>query len=214
MKYETLLFDLDGTLTESGTGIINAVKYALSQYGIEENNSETLNRFIGPPLYRTFSEVYGFTEEKSLEAVTKYREYYSTKGLFENELYEGISELIPDLKNAGYKLVLATAKPEMFTFKIMDHFGLDKYFDFMAGAVDSENRREKHEIIEYALHNIEAKKENCIMIGDRMHDIDGAKANNIDSMAVLYGYGNREEHEKHGAKYIVETVEDLRRFFL
>ena len=214
MKYEVLLFDLDGTLTESGTGIINAVKYALSQYGIEENDVETLNKFIGPPLVRSFSEIYGFSEEKSMEAVLKYREYYSTKGLFKNELYEGIDKLIPDLKNAGYKLVLATAKPEMFTFRIMEHFGLDKYFDFIAGALDSEKRIEKHEIIEYALESINADKEKCIMIGDRKNDIEGAKMNGLESLGVLYGYGSREEHEKHGATYIVETVEDLRRFFL
>lgn len=214
MKYEVLLFDLDGTLTESGTGIINAVKHALNQYGIHEEDIDTLRKFIGPPLVVSFQKLYGFSEEKAWEAVLKYREYYSEKGIFENELYPGIDALIPDLKAAGYKIVLATAKPEMFTFKIMDHFGLSKSFDFIAGALDSENRIEKHEIIKYALQHIDGDKDKCIMIGDRLHDIEGAKINGLDSMGVLYGYGSREELESHGANYIAETVEDIRSFFL
>ena len=214
MKYEYLLFDLDGTITDSGSGILNAVRYALEFYGIKETDDAKLNRFIGPPLKRSFMELYGFDEKKAMDAIMKYREYYGEKGIFENEVYEGIRELLKKLTEQGYKPVLATSKPEMFTFKIMEHFELDKYFCFMAGATANEKRTEKYEVIEYALSCAKADKAKSIMIGDRKHDIEGAIKNGIDSIGVLYGYGSESELKKAGATYIVKDVEELSKFFL
>ena len=213
VKYEYLLWDLDGTLTDSGRGIINAVKYALKQYGIEENDMATLRSFIGPPLVASFSSIYGFDKEKALEAVAHYRTYYSAGGLFENDVYPGIAELLEELQKSGYKNIMATSKPEKFSFQIMEHFGLDKYFYLMAGATETQERIEKEEVIEYALKKAGiVDRSQCIMIGDRKFDIFGAKINGLKSVGVLYGYGSREELEKAGADYIVETVGELRRF--
>lgn len=215
VKYEYLLWDLDGTLTDSGRGIINAVKYALKQYGIEENDMAALRSFIGPPLVASFSGIYGFDREKALEAVAHYRTYYSAGGLFENDVYPGIRELLRDLKDAGYKNIMATSKPERFSFQIMEHFELDKYFYLMAGATESQERIEKEQVIEYALKASGiTDKSKCLMIGDRKYDIQGAKINGLESLGVLYGYGSREEFEAAGADRIVESVEELRRLFL
>ncbi len=213
MKYDILLFDLDGTLTDPGEGVKNAAAYALQKRGIIVEDKNELNKFIGPPLVESFSMFYGYTAEESDRCVEDYRVYYADKGVFENRVYDGIHELLSSLKSSGKKLVVATSKPEYFAKQVLDHFDLTKYFDFVAGATLDRSRNQKIDVIKYAIEGIgEADKSKMIMIGDRDHDIKGAKAVGIDSMGVLYGYGDREEHERAGATYIAETVEDILKF--
>lgn len=209
-KYQYYLFDLDGTLTDSGMGITNSVKHALKKYGIEEQNMEILKKFIGPPLAESFQKYYGFSEEESRRAIGYYREYYQKDGIFENEVYDGIPELLETLKGAGKTLIVATSKPELFAEQILEHFKLAPYFDCIAGASMDESRVDKAEVIAYALkkYGTEAK-EGMVMIGDREHDIIGAKKNGLDSIGVLFGYGSREELEKAGADHIVETPGEI-----
>lgn len=209
--YSLILFDLDGTLTESHPGIVNSVVYALKHYGLPVPEYSELLKFVGPPLAKSFTEFAGMSEEQAKEAVFVYREYFSTKGLFENAPYEGIAEVLGRLKAAGKRLAVATSKPDVFSEKILRHFGLMDYFDFLAGAaMDEKSRLTKTEVIEYALENCGVTdRSRVLMVGDRSHDILGAKAAGLDSAGVLYGYGSREELEEAGADYIFETVADL-----
>ncbi len=211
--YDILLFDLDGTLTDPGEGVKNAAAYALEKRGIIVENKNELNKFIGPPLVDSFSRFYGFSETESDRCVDDYRVYYAEKGVFENRVYDGIPELLKKLKDDGKRLVIATSKPEFFAKQVLNNFNLARYFDFVAGASLDRSRNQKIDVIKYALENIgDADKAKMIMIGDRDHDIKGAKAVGIDSLGVLYGYGDREEHENAGATYIAETVEDVFKF--
>ena len=214
LNKEFILFDLDGTLTNPYEGITKSVQYSLASFGIDENQ-KNLKRFIGPPLTWAFKEYYGFDDEKAAQAVKKYRERFSTKGLYENDLYEGIPELLDTLKKSGSEIILATSKPIEFSEKIIDYFDLTQYFSFMAGSTLKGERDTKAEVIEYALQEMNITDlSQAVMIGDREHDIYGAKANNIESIGVLYGFGNREEFEKAGADYICDTVHNLGKFIL
>lgn len=208
--YNIIFFDLDGTLTDPGMGITNSVAYALKKWNIEVSDRTSLYKFIGPPLLESFEKFYGFTPEECRQGVKYYREYFSTKGLFENQVYEGVVELLTELKKAGKKLVIATSKPEKFSVEILKHFDLYKYFDFVAGASMDETRTKKDEVIAYALENLGIKDvSDVIMVGDREHDVFGAKAFGMDSIGVLYGYGSLKELEAAGATYIAENVKDI-----
>ena len=210
--YQIVLFDLDGTLTDSGLGITNAVAYALEKFGIHIEDHSELNVFVGPPLKDSFMRYYGLAPEECDKAVKYYREYYQDRGLFENEVYPGIPELLKYLKETGRKVILATSKPEFFTSQILKHFHLDQYFDLIAGASMDEKRVEKVEVIHYALEKAGITDvTNAVMVGDREYDILGARENGMDSIGVLYGYGSREELEAAGAGQIAETVEELRK---
>ena len=209
MKYKYLFFDLDGTLTEPGLGITNSVMYSLMKFGIEENDRESLYRFIGPPLSDSFQKYYGFDEEKAWKAVEYYREYFSVKGLFENSVYEGMEDVLSELKMRGHKLYVATSKPTKYSVQILEKFGLLKYFEYVSGADMDEKNSSKADIIKNAMNVSGASPDEVLMIGDRHYDIEGAKANNISSAGVLYGYGTGEEHEKAGADYIIEKVSDI-----
>lgn len=207
--YKTVLFDLDGTLTDPGLGITSSVAYALKKYGIEVEEREKLYSFIGPPLSDSFKKYYGFSDEKAMEAIMYYREYFKDKGIFENEVYEGIIMLLKKIKASGRKIVLATSKPEEFALRILEHFELTEYFDVVAGASMDEKRNKKGDVIKYALEKGNFTSEYAVMIGDREHDVLGAQENGIDTIGVLYGYGSRDELEKAGAMYIAETVKDI-----
>lgn len=208
--YDIILFDLDGTLTDPGIGITNSVAHALAHWNIEVKDRAELYKFIGPPLSDSFMRYYGFSEEDAIHAIAVYREYFSVKGLYENEVYPGIPEMLQSLKDAGKTVVLATSKPEGFAVKILKHFGLYDYFDIIAGASMDESRNKKADVIAYAISQMKNPDlSRMIMIGDREHDILGAKQIGIDSIGVLYGYGDRAEHEKAGATYIAEKVEDI-----
>ena len=206
-KYTTILFDLDGTLTDPGEGIINSVEYALNKFGITVDDKKSLTKFIGPPLLVSFSTYYGFDEEKSRKAIEIYREYYKDKGINECKLFDGIRELLEALKNAGYEIALATSKPEVFAHIVLQNYDIHKYFDFIGGAtIDEKTRYTKEHVIEYVLDNIkEADRAKILMIGDRCFDINGAKAYSLDSIGVTFGYGTYDELKEAGATYIVDT---------
>ena len=211
-KYDYLLFDLDGTLTDPGEGITNSVEYALKKWGIEVEDKKELYCFIGPPLSASFKKYYGFSDEDALKSVEYYREYFRDIGIFENKVYRGISETLEKLKSDGKILVLATSKPEEFAKRILERFDLAKYFDFVAGASMDESRNKKVDVIRYALDMAGVSDlTRAVMIGDREQDISGAILNSLDSIGVLYGYGSKEELEDAGATYIAANVEDIAR---
>ena len=211
MKFNHIFLDLDGTLTDSGEGIMNSVAYSLRKFGIEETDREKLRSFIGPPLFESYIREYGFDHEKAILAVEYYREYFAPKGIFENRAYDGIPELLSELKKDGRRLYLATSKPEPYALQIVKHFGLYEYLDGLFGSTMTEERTKKEEVVAYALENTGLSNTEVVMIGDRNHDIIGAKANGVASIGVLYGYGDRKELEEAGADVIADTVEDLKR---
>jgi phosphoglycolate phosphatase len=212
-QYAWIFFDLDGTLTDPGEGITNSVAYALKKEGIEPPPKEELYTFIGPPLVDSFMKLYGFSRERALRAVEEYREYFRDRGIFENRVYDGIPRLLEELCAKGKRLVLATSKPELFAKRILAHFDLERYFTFAAGALMDETRTKKADVIAYALTSCGiTDPSSVLMVGDRLHDVEGAKACGMDSLGVLYGYGSREELTEAGATYLAERVEDVKRF--
>lgn len=215
MKYKYALFDLDGTLTDPFDGITQAVKYALLKFGITENDREKLASFIGPPLIDSFMQLYGFSHGCALAAIGYYREYYADKGIFECTLYDGIAELIHELSAGGIKVITATSKPEFFAVKLMKHFGLESCFYAICGATMGEGRTRKDEVIRYALEKAKIiDKSECVMIGDRKFDVEGAKAVGIDSIGVYYGYGSRAEIDAAEPDCTAESVASLKSILL
>ncbi len=213
--YDLILFDLDGTLTDPGEGITNSVAYALSKRGIAVSDRKELYKFIGPPLKDSFMEYYGFTETDAEAAVKAYREYFRDRGIFENQVYDGARSLLMALKAHGRTVALATSKPEEFARRILVHFGLDSCFDLIAGATMDSSRSKKGDVIAYALDTLAAEqgspidKTVAVMVGDRHQDIHGARENGLDSIGVLFGYGDRKELETAGATHIAERMEDI-----
>lgn len=211
--YQYILFDLDGTLTDPGEGITNSVAYALDKFNIRVEDKRSLYKFIGPPLQESFQRFYGFSEEQSLQAVEYYREYFKVTGIFENVVYDGIVEMLCFLKNEGKHILLATSKPEEFANRILEHFHLMQYFDFVAGATMDGTRCKKGEIIQYAIDNYPVESlSDAVMVGDREHDILGARQMGMDSIGVLYGYGDYEELNEAGANYIAKEVMEILNF--
>lgn len=214
-NYTHILLDLDGTITDSMPGITRSVQYALEHMGIHVEDTNTLRRFIGPPLRDSFRDYYHFNDAQTSVALAQYRERYEEKGMFESQVYNGIPALLEELRNGGKTIMLATSKPEVYAKQILEHFGIHSYFSFVGGA-DLEGRRDhKADVLRHVLaHFPEIDPENMVMVGDRHHDIDGAKALQIDAIGVLYGYGNLPELQKAGATYIAKDVEDLKRLLL
>ncbi len=205
-----LLFDLDGTITDSQPGITRSAAFALERFGIHIDDPSTLKFFVGPPLIDSFMEHYDFSAEKASLAVDAYREYYRERGIFENEVYPNIPELLRELHEAGRTLIMATSKPTVFAKQIAEHFGFAQYFSYVPGAELNGVRNNKDEVIEYALEQCGITDRSlCVMIGDRKHDILGAKKTGLASVGVLYGYGDREELETAGADVIAEDVKHL-----
>lgn len=212
MKYQYIFFDLDGTITESGPGIMASVKYSLEKMGYPSDDLDKIRKFIGPPLKESYMRFYGMSEEEAERAIVCYREYFTDKGIFENAVYEGVIESLEQLKTAGKHLVIATSKPEEFAKRIAEHFDFAKYFDQICGATMDEKLVEKADIIAYAIETLglsaDSKKQ-ILMVGDRKHDILGAKHNGLHSMGVLFGYGNLEELKEAGADYIVNLPSEI-----
>ncbi len=208
--YQTILFDLDGTLTDPGLGITNSVAYTLEHYGIHVSERSELFKFIGPPLQYSFETFYHFSKEDAKAAVERYREYYREKGIYENALYDGMDKLLQSLHDSGRKLMVATSKPEEFALQILDYFDIKKYFSFVAGAGMDGTRGSKAEVIAYALEKGNVTDlSSAVMVGDREYDILGAKQMGLASIGVLFGYGTREELEAAGADYIAPGVADI-----
>lgn len=218
--YHYILFDLDGTLTDPKPGITGCVQYALHQFGIEEPDADKLEPFIGPPLLDSFQEFYGFDEEKGQQAIAYYRERFSVVGLFENEVYPGIPQMLAKLQASGCHLAVASSKPEVFVRRILEHFALLNYFEVIVGSELDGRRSRKEEVVEEALRQLtggemdEMNPENTAMVGDRKFDILGAKAYHIAAVGVSYGYAAKGELEEAGADRIAGTVEELERMLL
>ncbi|EGG92273.1 hypothetical protein HMPREF0491_01609 [Lachnospiraceae oral taxon 107 str. F0167] len=213
MKQKHILFDLDGTIVRSDPGITRGVQKSLEQFGIYEE-PENLKKFVGPPLVESYTKLYGLSLLQYEKALEIFHEYYRSTGIFECELYEGIEEMLKVL-SVEYRLYIATSKPEKEARRVIEHFGLDKYFTFIGGSDGDFNtkRSTKAAVIEYVLksNNIEDKTA-AIMVGDKVHDIVGANTVGLKSIGILYGYGSMEEFDK--ANYIVRTVDDLREMFI
>ena len=213
--YKYLLFDLDGTLTDPAEGITRAVQHALKKQGIHVADRKTLLPFIGPPLQQSFQDFYGFTPQQAAEACEAYNDYSPPKGIFENRPYKGIHAFLRQLRDEGRTLLVATSKPEILAKRILEHFGLLPYFDFVGGDTMERTRSDKAEVIRYVLQaaGITTKeKRAAVMIGDRKHDIIGARSNGIDSIGVLYGYGNKEELTQAGATFIAPSLSSVGQF--
>lgn len=212
MGFQYIFFDLDGTITESAPGIIASVRYSLDKMGYPSDDIDTLRKFIGPPLKDSYMRFYGMTEEQTADAICCYREYYAEKGIFENALYDGIIESLQILKDAGMHLVIATSKPEEYAKMIAEHFQFAEYFDEICGATMDEKLVEKADVIAYAMDKLGLNAKDCqsiLMVGDRRHDILGAKANGLRSMGILFGYGDRTELEEAGSDFLVETPSEV-----
>lgn len=206
-RYTHIFFDLDGTLTDSAPGITNSVCYALERFGISISDPRDLYAFIGPPLQDSFRDLYGFNEDQAREATRLYREYFEPHGLYENAVYPGIPALLERLRGAGLRLFVATSKPERFARRILAHFGLTKAFEGIAGA-DLEGRRSrKADVLRFALElSGVTDPARALMVGDREHDVLGAREAGVDCLGVLYGYGSRAELLTAGAVALAETV--------
>lgn len=215
MKYSNIFFDLDGTLTDPYEGITRSVQISLKYFGIDVEDRNTLKCFIGPPLWESYMKYFGLSKEDAEIAVKKYREYFSVTGLFENEVYKGIPQLLQKLKNAGYDLAIATSKPAVFSQRIIEKFDLAKYFSFLSGSELDGTRVKKADVIEYAIDKLGINdRESILMIGDRMHDVEGAHKCGVSACGVLWGYGDIEEHKQYGAEYIVQNISELEKILL
>ena len=208
--FKYILFDLDGTLTDAAPGITNSIKYALNKFGISEPDEHKLRACLGPPLITSFTEFFGLTEEDALKGVEYYREYFRPYGIFENEVYTGIPQLLKKLKEQDKTLIVATSKPEPFAVQIIEQFKMDKYFDYIAGSNLDNTRSKKADVIRYALESVNISDcSAAVMIGDRKHDIIGAKEAGLRSIGVLYGYAAVNELEQAGADFIAKTPKDI-----
>ena len=218
--YKYIFFDLDGTLTQSEFGIMAAATKALNHFGIETPSQEILKKFIGPPLYVSFHDFYKLSEEDSQEAIKIYREYYVKEGVYQAPLYPGITEMLKELKNAGCTLMITTSKPETMAVTVAKNDGIFEYFDGIIGPALDEHDPNKAILIKRALKALgidDSDKDflkNCLMIGDRFYDIEAACEIGIDSIGVLYGYGNEQELKEAGATYIVKNVQDISKICL
>lgn len=211
--YTTFLFDLDGTVTDPKKGIVNSVLYALEKVGIEELHVSELDSFIGPPIQQSFVERYNMNEGEVERAVFYFREYLKQRGLLENSVYEGIPNLLKQLKDTGNRLFIATSKPTIFARQVIEHFQLTNYFEDIIGSNLNGTRIKKEEIIAHILQQNEGlNKEEVVMIGDRKHDIIDANHNGIASIGVLYGYGSENELIEVSATHIAKDIEELHHF--
>lgn len=191
---KAVLFDLDGTVTDPGTGITNSVMYAVRKFGIEPPPREELYCFIGPPLRESFSKYFGLSAADAEKAVEYYREYYRPTGIFECSLYDGITDAFELIKKEGVAVALATAKPDVFAERIAKKFGFDRYLSFLSGAALDGSRDDKADIIARALQNLPGVTPgNAVMVGDRSYDVESGKKLGLHTVGALYGYGSRQE---------------------
>ncbi|MCD7809518.1 MAG: HAD-IA family hydrolase [Erysipelotrichaceae bacterium] len=209
-----ILFDLDGTLTDPFLGICSAVNYSLKYFGKEAEHLDDLKKFIGPPLDISYKEYYDMNDDEIAIAIQKYREYFGEIGLFENEVYDGVEDMLQMLLDHHKNLYICTSKPYEYTIKILEHFHLDHYFKGVYGATMDGSRKYKKDVISFCLTSENIDYRDCMMIGDRYHDIEGAHANDIACIGVLYGYGSKVEFEAYQCDYIVENIQELTQLLL
>ena len=207
MAYQHYFFDLDGTLTDPGVGIKNSIRYALARFGLPALEEAVLDRFIGPPLLDSFARYCGATPKEAKELLRLYREYFAERGIFENQVYDGIPGTLAALRQRGARLYLATSKPEPYAKRILAHFGLAEQFTFIGGSTMEETRTDKEEVIRYVMESAGVPREGCVMVGDRIYDIRGGKACGLSTVGVLYGYGDRAELSE--ADRLIQSPEEL-----
>ncbi len=208
-RYKHILFDLDGTLSDPKEGIVKSVQFALSKFNLTEEDDNVLNAFIGPPLVSSFKDFYGFSDEQALLAVRYFREYFKEQGIYQNLLYEGVEAMLESLCRSRLTLYIATSKLEIFAVQIIGYFKLNSYFKDVTGCFADGSRVEKAEIIDYIIKKHQLNRIDCLMIGDRKHDIIGARENHIDCGAVLYGFGTKDEITKYQPDYIFGQIDDI-----
>lgn len=208
-KFKYILFDFDGTLTDSSEGIFKSLTYAFESYGHGTPSPDLLKKFIGPPLHHSFTVFCGFDDKHSWEMTDKYRERYKVKGYLECRLYDGIPEMLKALKEKGYILATASSKPLRFVDQICENLDIKKYFDFLGGTEFDNTSESKATVVENAMKNIGASLDDTLMVGDRLFDIVGAHTVGIPCCAVLYGFGSQEEFEEYNAEYIIEKPMDI-----
>ena len=211
---DVVLLDLDGTLTDAGPGILNCIRYALDDMGIEHPDDAEMRTFLGPPLADTFGRHFGMSSEQIDHAIAKYRERYHEVGLFENSVYDGIPELLQSLDDAGIVLAISTSKPTYSATRILEHFELDQHLAFIGGADLAGTRHDKAAVIAHTLEELHVlgrldADARMVMVGDREHDVHGARAHGIDTIGVLWGYGSQEELLGAGAAHLVENPQKL-----
>ena len=213
--YKAIFFDLDGTLTESGEGITKSVQYALEKLGVSVPDLEPLKVFVGPPLLDQFMKYAGFDKETAQKGIEYYRERYSEKGMYENTVYPGVENALAELKRRGYRLAVASAKPTFYVTQIMDHFNLSRYFEVIAGTDLNGSKVSKSQVIEEALErmNLSDHRDQVIMVGDKEHDVFGARRAGLECIAVSYGYGTEEELKNAHPFKIVNSAEEILDFF-
>lgn len=213
MAWRHILFDLDGTLTDSAPGITNSIIYARKKWGLDPGTNADHYKFIGPPMPESFEEYWGFSHEDAVRFLADYREYFGTKGLFENDVYPGVIELLRELKSAGRHLYIATTKPTGFSRRIAERFGFAEYFDIVSGS-GLEGDNTKYAVIRNARDACGIDMSAAVMVGDRAHDAEGAHRHGIPCIGVTWGFGGREELQGAGAEHIVDTVDELRTMLL
>ena len=210
--YKNIMFDLDGTVTDSGRAIMSSVEYALSHFRITDQPREKLQTFIGPSLFDSFEREYSMSEDDCNKAVSLYRSIYEKERMYDVDIYDGIPELLERLKKSGHTVLLITSKPLVFSKKILEKIGLAEYFDYMVGPDLSDHSSDKKRLIENAVNTHGLKKNECVMIGDTKYDIIGASEAGVDSIAVTYGYGKNEEMKEAGATYMADSVQEVAGF--
>lgn len=209
MNYDLIMFDLDGTVIDSGKGIMESAQFALDHFDMPNRPEDELRLFVGPSLMDSFMNRYGFSEEKAREAVNYYRSVYSTENLFHLTVYPDIKEVVLALKEKGKTTVLVTSKPAEFASRILEKYGLSDCFSFIKSPSLTDPSSDKTKLINDAINEAQIPKDKAIMIGDRHFDILGAKNAGVDSIGVLYGYGSKEELESNGTTYLAETAKDI-----
>ena len=208
--YQYILFDLDGTLTDPREGITKSVQYALAKMGIEEPDLAALEHFIGPPLYDEFRRCYGFDDTEAKRAVAAYRERFSEIGWKENLLFDGVPDMLRSLRAVGKRLAVASSKPTVFVEKILHLFEIASYFDAVSGAMLDGSISTKAQVVEQALQMLGVTDRNStVLVGDRMHDVEGARLCGIDCVGVTLGFGGEQELQQAGANYIVRNFAEL-----
>lgn len=209
-EYKYYIFDFDGTLVDSSEGIYNSIIFALKEFGIEENDREKLRYFIGPPLFEAFKHIYKVNNDDANWLVAKYRERYKVKGCAESVVYDGVPEMLKALKDKGKKIAIASSKPKQFVDEISKHLGIFDYYDYVSAESFDKTHSSKEDLINNVLEHFgNPPKEDCLMIGDRFYDIDGAKATELDSAGALFGLGEVKELTEAGATYLLNNPADL-----
>ena len=210
-KYDAVLFDFDGTIADTGVGIFNSIRFAVAAMGFEPLTDSSLRSFIGPPVFDSFKRELGMTDEQSKKAVEKYRECYIRSGIYQLEVYDGIESLIKELKDKGFKVGIASSKPEKFVRKLVDFLKFNELIDFISAPEGDDAHQGKAVLITNSAKAFGVKKERVIMVGDRLFDINGANEAGVESIGVTFGYGSEKELRDSGATYIANSADDIRK---